>query len=146
MAPRTRLGRVRLLQSAMRWARLYLWFLIAACSKSAEPHGTPRASAGPPAATTAARDALEVSVAGLTWSAPPKPLVARTPKTQIRAAEYAIEGDLESELLVFYFGPDQRDRETTLLRWAGQFKRSDGSDAEISGSNATCTASCPNRV
>jgi hypothetical protein len=48
----------------------------------------------------------------------------------MRAAEYGIDGDPQSELAVFYFGPGQGgDVEPNMVRWIGQFKKGDGSDA-----------------
>jgi hypothetical protein len=108
---------------------------IAACSKPAEPApaAAPEAPAAAPAQAPAA--AMEKPAApsgtgagGLTWTAP-KPFVSRTPKSQMRAAEYGIEGDDKSELTVFYFGPDQGGGvEQNMQRWIGQFKQADGSD------------------
>lgn len=49
----------------------------------------------------------------------------------MRAAEYGIEGEPASELAVFYFGPDQGGSvEANMVRWIGQFKNPDGSEAE----------------
>jgi hypothetical protein len=48
----------------------------------------------------------------------------------MRAAEFGIEGDAQSELAVFYFGADQGGSvEQNMTRWIGQFKQADGSDA-----------------
>jgi hypothetical protein len=48
----------------------------------------------------------------------------------MRAAEFGIEGDAQSELAVFYFGADQGGSvEANMTRWLGQFKQADGSDA-----------------
>jgi hypothetical protein len=48
----------------------------------------------------------------------------------MRAAEFGVEGEPQSELVVFYFGADQGGSvEDNMKRWIGQFKQADGSDA-----------------
>jgi hypothetical protein len=114
---------------------------ITACSKPSEPApaapapqppaAAPRgpALADQPAAAAAQPSGGSPKAGGLTWTAP-KPFVARTPKSSMRAAEYGIEGDAQSELTVFYFGADQGGGvEANMNRWIGQFKQADGSDA-----------------
>lgn len=80
-------------------------------------------------ATAAANSNAGPSAGGLTFSAP-KPFVSRTPKSQMRAAEYGLEGEPSAELAVFYFGADQGGGvEANMARWIGQLKQPDGSDA-----------------
>lgn len=128
---------------------LVLALVVTACSKPSEP--APAASAPElsapaprgPATTDAPTDKSAPSASaspkagGLTWTAP-KPFVARTPKSSMRAAEYGIEGDAQSELTVFYFGADQGGGvEANMNRWLGQFKQADGSDAVAKRSERT---------
>lgn len=47
----------------------------------------------------------------------------------MRAAEYGVQGDAQSELSVFYFGPGQGGAvDANVTRWLGQMKQADGSD------------------
>lgn len=125
----------------MRIVSLFVFALVVtACNKPSEPAPAAPAPELPPAprgpeTTTAAAERPAPSgtstpkAGGLTWTAP-KPFVSRTPKSQMRAAEFGIEGDTQSELTVFYFGPDQGGGvEANMSRWLGQFKQADGSDA-----------------
>lgn len=67
---------------------------------------------------------------GLTWEAP-APLVRRAPKSNMRVAEYGLEGAPEAELTVFYFGADQGGSvEANMTRWVGQFSQKDGSETK----------------
>jgi hypothetical protein len=60
----------------------------------------------------------------------PSPFVRRAPKSQMRAAEYTIDGEPRAELAVFYFGEGQGGSvEDNLKRWIGQFSQPDGSDS-----------------
>src|SRR5687767_4742107 len=103
----------------MRILFLALAVLALACNKQSEPPpaSAPSAPAAPPpsaapAAPAAAPAAAEAPAAdapkagGLTWKHS-APFERREPKSQMRIAEYGIEGDELSELTVFYFGPDQ---------------------------------------
>jgi len=48
----------------------------------------------------------------------------------MRAAEYGLASDAQSELAVFYFGSDQGGTvEANMSRWISQFKQPDGSEA-----------------
>lgn len=112
-------------------------FLVAACSKSApEPTSakpddkTAALAARESPSTTANEPAAKApaSAGGLTWRAEP-PLLARPPKSAMRAAEYTLESDSSAELTVFYFGEGQGgDVDSNLSRWLGQFAQADGSD------------------
>ena len=129
-----------------------LALVVTGCSKPSEPAPTAPASqqlpaaaprgpeladkAAPPASASASANA-NPKAGGLTWTAR-KPFVARTPKSSMRAAEYGIEGDAQSELTVFYFGADQGGGvEANFNRWLGQFKQADGSDAVAKRSERT---------
>jgi hypothetical protein len=116
--------------------------LLAACSsnKSAESSSptpaapTPASAAPAPAHAVPAAPAAEPaptgapSAGGLTWSAEP-PLLARTPKSRMRAAEYGLAGDPQGELSVFYFGAGQGGAvDANITRWLGQLTQPDGSD------------------
>ena len=93
----------------------------------AAPTSAPGAAApaAPPAAAPATGPAR---AGGLTWNAK-APLQARAPKSSMRAAEYGIEGDAQSELTVFYFGAGQGGAvEANVTRWLGQMTQPDGSD------------------
>lgn len=115
-----------------------LALVVCACSsKPSEPPPSaptpepqPAALQVPAKPEPAASPSSSPKAGGLTWTAP-KPFVARTPKSSMRAAELGIEGDDQSELAVFYFGPDQGGGvEANMSRWLGQFKQADGSDPE----------------
>ena len=118
-----------------------LAIIVAGCSKPSEPataSPAPQSAAAPPAAAAPKDDkpaaaahsaSASPSAGGLTWTAP-EPFVARPPKSSMRAAEFGIAGEPQSELAVFYFGPDQGGSvEANMARWIAQFKQADGSDA-----------------
>jgi hypothetical protein len=49
--------------------------------------------------------------------------VRRKPKSNMRAAEYGVEGDANAELSVFFFGPNNGgDVESNIQRWVGQLR------------------------
>lgn len=111
--------------------------IVTACNKPSEPEPAapaPQPAAQAPALTQdkpapATGSASTPSAGGLTWTAS-KPLTPRTPKSSMRAAEYGVEGDPQSELTVFYFGADQGGGvEANIQRWVSQFKQADGSEA-----------------
>src|SRR4051794_25706397 len=86
--------------------------LAAACSgpkasPSAE-QSAPLAKPEAPAPTQAApsEQLPPAAAGGLSWSAAP-PLLARKPKSSMRAAEYGLASDPQAELSVFYFGEGQ---------------------------------------
>ena len=105
------------------------------CSKTTQDQPAPAAPAPQAAPAAPAEKAAPsaaaggVSAGGLRWDAP-KPFVSRTPKSSMRAAEYGLESDAQSELAVFYFGADQGGTvEANMSRWISQFKQADGSEA-----------------
>ena len=54
---------------------------------------------------------------------------ARAPKSSMRAAEYGVDGDAQTELSVFYFGAGQGGAvDANVTRWLGQMTQPDGSD------------------
>jgi glucose/arabinose dehydrogenase len=129
-------------------AAVVLTIAALACSKSSEPESAPAPSAPAPSAPApampaapdkpAAAPASPPSAAaadaptagGLTWRAA-GPLVARTPKSSMRVAEYGLEGEPAAELTVFYFGADQGGSiEANMTRWIGQFTQPDGSETK----------------
>ena len=65
---------------------------------------------------------------GLTWTMP-SGWSKETPSSSMRRAQYRIPGSGgPAECVVFYFGPGQGgDAKANAARWAGQFKRLDGS-------------------
>lgn len=65
---------------------------------------------------------------GLTWTLPSDWSKER-PSSPIRRAQYRIPGPGgPAECVVFYFGPGQGgDAKANVARWAGQFRRPDGS-------------------
>jgi hypothetical protein len=96
----------------------------AAPAAPAAPEATPPAAKAP---ATAVAPAGTPAAGGLTWDAP-KPFVRRQPRSSMRAAEYGIEGEPNSELGVFFFGPDQGGGvDANIERWVGQFSQPDGS-------------------
>jgi hypothetical protein len=109
--------------------------LLIACSATKSPTQDDRSAAStapalaPKApAATPATSAGAPSAGGLTWTAQP-PLVARAPKSQMRAAEYTLQHDSQAELVVFYFGEGQGGAvEPNITRWLGQLTQADGSD------------------
>lgn len=64
----------------------------------------------------------------LVWESPAG-WTAETPVSQMRRFQYRIPGAAgPGECVVFYFGPGQGgDAQSNATRWAGQFKRADGS-------------------
>jgi hypothetical protein len=95
---------------------------------SDKPAAAPNAP--PSAATPSANDEAPPTAGGLTWRAP-GPLTRRTPKSQMRVAEYGLEGEPAAELAVFYFGADQGGTiEANMTRWIGQFTQPDGSETK----------------
>jgi pyruvate/2-oxoglutarate dehydrogenase complex dihydrolipoamide acyltransferase (E2) component len=126
-----------------RYLTLVLLLLLLACNKNASPADETPAPASPasesppklpeprapkPEPTAAPSAELAKSAGGLRWEAP-APLVARAPKSRMRAAEYGVQGDESAELSVFYFGPGQGGAiEDNIKRWLGQITQPDGSD------------------
>jgi len=108
--------------------------LATACSA---PKASPEPSAPTPTSTSSAPALKEAAplekqplaaAGGLTWNAR-SPLLARKPKSSMRAAEYGLASDPQAELSVFYFGEGQGgDVEANITRWLGQLSQSDGSD------------------
>jgi hypothetical protein len=90
----------------------------------------PAAAPNAPPSAAIANDEAPPTAGGLTWRAP-GPLTRRAPKSQMRAAEYGLEGDPSAELAVFYFGADQGGTiEDNMTRWIGQFTQPDGSETK----------------
>jgi hypothetical protein len=129
-------------------AAVVLTIAAPACSKSSEPESAapatnaPAPSAPAPAmpaapdkpaaapATPPSASADGPTAGGLTWHAA-GPLVARTPKSSMRVAEYGLEGEPGAELTVFYFGADQGGSiEANMTRWVGQFTQPNGSETK----------------
>jgi hypothetical protein len=111
----------------------------AACSKPSETQNAPvpSAPAAPgtpePRAKAEPAGASDVKAAGGLRFRAPKPFLARTPKSSMRAAEFGLDNDPSgaSELAVFYFGADQGGSvDANMTRWVGQFKKADGSASE----------------
>ncbi len=65
---------------------------------------------------------------GLTWTTPTA-WTSETPTSSMRRAQYRIPGSGgPGECAVFYFGPGEGgDAQSNAARWAGQFRRPDGS-------------------
>jgi hypothetical protein len=122
---------------SLRWlgsALTLMLMLVCACNRAPEPPPSAAVSPAPAPGTQAAPTLPEPEkpsperAGGLGFRAV-APLVARTPKSSMRAAEYGIEGDARSELTVFYFGPGQGgDLDANIARWLGQLSQPDGSD------------------
>jgi hypothetical protein len=113
--------------------------LMTACSKTAPAHTADPATGTTHAnAATQAQDTGDLaSAGGLSWRAP-RPLISRPPKSPMRAAEYGVEGDDASELVVSYFGADQGGPiEANITRWITQFSAPDGSAIQPQRSERT---------
>jgi hypothetical protein len=54
--------------------------------------------------------------------------VPREPKSPVRAAEYAVQGEPRAELVVFHFGDEKVSIEGQVHAWMIQFEQPDGSD------------------
>lgn len=133
----------------MAWVGLVL---VCGCNKPAQEAASasptvmvevPRAAALDPIAAPAAAAPQDAkpSAGGLSWDAN-KPLLARTPKSSMRAAEYAVEGDSQAELSVFYFGPGQGGEvDANITRWLGQITQADGSDTAQKQKRSQTTSS-----
>lgn len=86
----------------------------------------------PPMTGPGARPAIPVPPAdsgqGLVWTAP-SGWTKEKPASPLRRAQYRIAGPSgAAECVVFYFGAGQGgDAEANVARWAGQFRRPDGS-------------------
>jgi hypothetical protein len=81
-----------------------------------------------PAAKPTAADLPQAEAGGLSFDHTP-PLVRRLPKSQMRAAEYGIEGDETAELTVFFFGANMGgDTDANIKRWMEQVTQPDGKD------------------
>jgi hypothetical protein len=109
--------------------KLRVLIAIALCACSAKNSEPVLEKPAPVVAAPAAPEQPAVVGAGdLTWSSQ-APLVARTPKSKMRAAEYGLAGDPEAELSVFYFGEGQGGAvDANVARWLGQLVQADGSD------------------
>jgi len=88
-------------------------------SKAPAPAPAPAFDAPPPAESAA-----------MDWT-PPATWVEVPPSSSMRRAQYKVPGPGgDGECAVFYFGPGQGgDAMSNARRWAGQFKRPDGSPA-----------------
>jgi predicted small lipoprotein YifL len=107
--------------------RLLVVIALCACgSKSSEPVLEKPAAAV--VAAPAPAQPAQVEAGGLTWTSQ-APLVARAPKSRMRAAEYGLSSDPDAELSVFYFGEGQGGAvDANIARWLGQLGQPDGSD------------------
>ena len=112
---------------------IFSLFLCAACtsSKSSSAEQAPKPAESKVAAHPSAPEpSATPGAGGLAWSAG-LPLLPRTPKSRMRAAEYGLDGDPQAELSVFYFGPGQGGAvDANVTRWLGQFTQADGSSTE----------------
>ena len=129
-------------------ARLLVLVSLLACQSKTAPvsqapaqpapaQPAPTANAHPPPGAPAAAPGSAPKAGGLTWSEA-APLVRRTPKSSMRAAEYGVSGDDRVELAVFYFGPDQGGSvESNVSRWLGQITQADGSDSASKAKRST---------
>lgn len=96
------------------------------------PPGHPPVGSGSPASSLpAVPEGAGVGEQGLAWTVPAG-WISQTPASPLRRAQYRVPGSGgDGECVVFYFGPGQGgDPATNASRWAGQFKRPDGSSAE----------------
>lgn len=96
--------------------------------KSPLPPGHPPTGGSPPARPGPAAPGNSASSSALTWTAPAG-WTQETPSSSMRRAQYRIPGPGGAgEFVVFYFGPGQGgDAKSNVARWAGQFRRPDGS-------------------
>jgi hypothetical protein len=113
----------------MQKLRLLVLLTLCACSsKNSEPVLEKPVAPTAPTQAPAPAQAGAVEAGGLTWSSA-APLVARAPKSKMRAAEYGLANDPEAELSVFYFGEGQGGAvDANIARWLGQLSQADGSD------------------
>jgi hypothetical protein len=135
------------MKSTLRLCALPLSFLVllVACGEQATetappepasslpglPEGHPPIASGgsggsvppPPAGSGTGTSALE-------WQAP-EGWIEESPATQMRKAQYRIEGpEGAAECVIFYFGPGQGgDAQSNAARWASQFAQPDGRDS-----------------
>ena len=64
---------------------------------------------------------------GLAWDVVP-PLVRHVPSSPVRAAEYGVQGEPRSELVVFHYDAEQGGSVDANARWLLQIEQADGSD------------------
>jgi hypothetical protein len=117
----------------MRYLSVLCLLFVACKSPAPAPAAAPEAPAQPltamPMGEQPAAAPLVPKAGGMAWKVV-APLVARTPKSSMRAAEYGVEGDVQAELSVFYFGVGQGGTvDENIARWVGQLKQADGSDS-----------------
>lgn len=112
-------------------------------SSEPPPSLPPLVSATAPAPAAATLDAPPPadSSSEVHWTTP-KSWVEVPPSSQMRRAQYRVPGPGgDGECAVFYFGPGQGgDAMSNARRWAGQFKRPDGSPALPDMKTTTLTA------
>lgn len=97
------------------------------------PQGAPTGGPPPGAGSAAQPDAEGlITVAGIQWQAA-SPLTYQTPSSQMRAAQYGIEGgDAETVLTVFHFPGGGGGIQANVDRWVGQMQTTEERPAEVS--------------
>jgi hypothetical protein len=94
------------------------------------PPGHPPTGGGAPLVVTPPQAGSGTGATALSWTAPAA-WIKETPSSRMRRAQYRIEGPGgPAECVVFYFGPGEGGAaKANAQRWAGQFRRPDGSPA-----------------
>lgn len=101
--------------------------LVSACSGSGDGGTSSHGSSSHGSSSSHERlPESEDFAGGLGWH-PVAPLVARTPTSTMRAAEYAVSDHPEAVLAVFHFGEGQGGSvDDNVDRWVDQFTQPDG--------------------
>ena len=104
---------------------------VSAEGQALPPGHPPVSGAGAAGTLPAVPSDAGTGAKGLAWTTP-KGWTSVPPSSSMRKAQYKVPGPGgDGECAVFYFGPGQGgDPQANAVRWAGQFKRPDGSSAE----------------
>jgi hypothetical protein len=105
-----------------------LVLLLIGCSGRAAPAPAPAAPPAPKPPPTAASVARPQGAGGLLWDIT-APLVRHDdPKSPVRAAEYGVDGEKSTELVVFHYGEEKVSVEGQIQGWLIQIEQRDRSE------------------
>src|SRR5262249_52776458 len=90
------------------------------------PAPSAKSQPAPPLPPTAA-SAVGPRAGGIAWDVTP-PLVQHEPKSPVRTAEYWVQGEPGTELVVFHFGEEKVSIDAQIQSWLVQVEQPDSSD------------------